>query len=603
MQKYRFFAASHITPHGWLKDQLTLQANGLAGNLDKMWRDVRDSAWIGGNAEGWERVPYWLDGFIPLAFLLRDADMIARAKRYMDAILAHQAENGWICPCKEEDIPTYDTWAVQLISKVLVVWYECSGDARVPEALYRLMKNYYDLLSSGTIKLFEWAKARWFEAFVALRFLSERYDEAWIAALGRILKEQGTDYSGLIERWKEPINVWTQETHIVNIGMMLKAAAISSDLLSEEEGGVGERLYRILETYHGRPVGIFTGDECLAGLSPIQGSELCSVVELMYSYEWMYAITGDAVWAERLERAAFNALPATISDDMWTHQYDQMTNQIACVLFQGKPIFRTNGKDANMFGLEPGFGCCTADHGQGWPKLAISAFLYSGNTIHSAIPIPSEINCDLGRVLLDTAYPFANRFVYSVSAKQDMTLSVRIPSFAEHLTVDGEETQKTTMLSFTFTAGEKRQIMISFETPVVLEDRPEGLKCVRKGSIVYSLPIAYEQMMLEYTRNDVERKYPYCDYELRPMGAWNYAFASTDFQEEQREGDGVPFSSAYPLMVLKTKMKRIDWGFEEGYDLVCAKTPHSTAPIGPEEEIELVPYGCAKLRMTEMPLI
>jgi hypothetical protein len=27
--------------------------------------DVRDSRWIGGDRDGWERVPYWLDGFVP----------------------------------------------------------------------------------------------------------------------------------------------------------------------------------------------------------------------------------------------------------------------------------------------------------------------------------------------------------------------------------------------------------------------------------------------------------------------------------------------------------------------------------------------------------
>ena len=75
-----------IQPEGWLKRQLGIQAQGLAGNLDQIWPDVRDSAWIGGDREGWERVPYWLDGFIPLAYLLRDQGMIARAGHYIDQI-------------------------------------------------------------------------------------------------------------------------------------------------------------------------------------------------------------------------------------------------------------------------------------------------------------------------------------------------------------------------------------------------------------------------------------------------------------------------------------------------------------------------------------
>ncbi len=149
----RFFPASELKPCGWLRRQLEIQADGLAGNLDKVWRDVRDSKWIGGDAEGWERVPYWLDGFIPLAYLLDDEDRKARAKKYIDAILAQQREDGWICPCSEEEIPSYDTWAVQLISKVLAVYYRCAGDERIPDVLRRVLKNYHDLLSSGRIVL------------------------------------------------------------------------------------------------------------------------------------------------------------------------------------------------------------------------------------------------------------------------------------------------------------------------------------------------------------------------------------------------------------------------------------------------------------------
>ena len=72
---YGFYKTKNIKPRGWLYDQLKIQADSLTGNLDKVWPDVRDSKYIGGDREGWERVPYWLDGFIPLAYLLDDEDM------------------------------------------------------------------------------------------------------------------------------------------------------------------------------------------------------------------------------------------------------------------------------------------------------------------------------------------------------------------------------------------------------------------------------------------------------------------------------------------------------------------------------------------------
>ena len=234
MSKWSFYTSKEIKPQGWLRRQLEIQAEGLSGNLHKIWPDVRDSAWIGGNREGWERVPYWLDGFIPLAYLLEDEELIADAKKYIDAIVNSQEEDGWICPCKKEKRARYDTWAVQLIAKTLTVYYECSGDESIPQVIYRVLRNYYELHESGEIKLFGWAKYRWFETFVSLNFLWEKYGEDWIKDLAKILKNQGFDYSTAVESWKKPKHIWLRKTHIVNIAMMLKSEAVSHTLLGEE---------------------------------------------------------------------------------------------------------------------------------------------------------------------------------------------------------------------------------------------------------------------------------------------------------------------------------------------------------------------------------
>ena len=102
---YTPFTARELKPAGWLKKQLEIQAAGLSGHLDQVWPDIRDSRWIGGDKDGWERVPYWLDGFIPLAWLLEDKDLQARAKRYIDAILAQQQETAGFAPAPWRSAP------------------------------------------------------------------------------------------------------------------------------------------------------------------------------------------------------------------------------------------------------------------------------------------------------------------------------------------------------------------------------------------------------------------------------------------------------------------------------------------------------------------
>ena len=600
MNRWSLYTSKQLKSKGWLKRQLEIQAEGLCGNLDKIWPDVRDSAWIGGDCEGWERVPYWLDGFIPLAYLLENEDMICRAKRYIDAIIASQREDGWICPCNEEQRKSYDTWAVQLISKVLVVYYECSSDERIPSVVYRVLKNYYELLKNGTIELFNWGKFRWFETFIAIRFLYNIYNEDWLKDLAKILKEQGADYNDFVELWKRPVNHWKFETHIVNIGMMLKFEAVSCDLLDQDYTDNAEYLRSILEKYNGTVYESFTGDECLSGISPIQGTELCAIVEQMYSYELLYAYTGDKKWAQRLEVLAFNALPATISEDMWTHQYDQLSNQISCEKFYGNPIFGTNGKEAHLFGLEPNYGCCTANFGQGWPKFALCAFMHKGNTIMNSIMLPSELHSDGKHIVLETDYPFKNSAKYKISSDDDFNFIVRIPSFAENVTINGNIFDDNEAV-FEIKGGEDTEIHIEFKTVPKFKARPNGLTAVQYGSLIFSVPIAYKTRMLEYERKGVVRKYPYCDYELIPQSNWNYAFCSKDISVETNEISRIPFSAEHPPIVLKTKLQAIDWGFEEKYDTVCAKKPQSLEPTSEAMEMELVPYGCAKLRMTELP--
>lgn len=602
MSVWNLYTTDQIKPQGWLRDQLVIQAEGLSGNLDKIWPDVRDSAWIGGDREGWERVPYWLDGFIPLAYLLDDGDMMARAKKYIDAIVAAQKPDGWICPCADGDRATYDPWAVLLITKVLTVYYDCSKDERIPEVIRKVLKNYYDMLKSGETKLFSWGKYRWFEGFIAVSFIYERYKEDWLLELARMLKEQGTDYNSVVSIWERPLNWWRFDTHIVNLAMMLKSEAVSCEMLGEEYTDNAEYLYGILDRYNGTPVGLFTGDECLSGLSPIQGTELCAVAEQMYSYKLLYAATGDKKWAERLETVAFNALPATVSDDMWTHQYVQMSNQIACEKFPGRSLFRTNNAEAHLFGLEPNYGCCTANFNQAWPKFALNGFMHNGNEIINAFMIPSELDDCGRRIKLETNYPFENKASYTVNSDSDFTFRIRIPSFAENLTVNGRK-MKSDELVFRIKGGSETKIEVAFDTVPYFKERPHGLTTVQCGSLVFSVPVRYEKKMYEYESGGVERRFPYCDYEYIPASDWNYAYCDHELKVQYKGVGKVPFSSEVPPVTIKASVKQINWGLEDGFEKVCAKVPESREPVSEAKEIELYPYGCAKLRMTEIPLV
>ena len=82
----------------------------------------------------------------------------------------------------------------------------------------------------------------------------------------------------------------------------------------------------------------------------------------------MFATHGDVKFADRAERIAYNALPATWASpkggDMWAHQYLQAINQVNALEHADPHVWQSDGPQAEMYGLEPNFGCCTANFNQ-----------------------------------------------------------------------------------------------------------------------------------------------------------------------------------------------------------------------------------------------
>ncbi len=603
------FTTDEIKPSGWLKKQLELQAKGLSGNLDKIWPDIKDSRWIGGDKEGWERVPYWLDGFIPLAYLLDDEDMKARAKRYIDAIIDNQKPDGFLCPCEDSERSRYDMWALHLIGKVLVVYYECSKDERIEQVLYDALKNYRAHVNRYTI--FDWAATRWFECLIPIYWIYERRQEDWLIELAHILSVQGADYEKLfsclsMDRAKE-FPHWSYLDHVVNMGMAIKSQGLYSRISGESADDFAKTMVDTLHKKHGTVTGHFNGDECLSGVSPTAGTECCGVVEAMYSYEHLIALTADNYWADLLEMLAYNALPATISPDMWTHQYDQMTNQIEVVPIPKEQVhFTSNGGSSHIFGLEPNFGCCTANFNQAWPKLALSTFMRSERGIAITAIAPATLECTVNgsavKIEVITDYPFRDTMQIKVTANCSFELMVRIPGFVKSAKVDGNNSGVVPQRFYTIQKDWSgvTVIDVEFEMSAEFVRRPNDMVAVKRGGLIYSIAIDEEWTRVEYSKNGVDRIYPYCDYTIRPKSEWSYGYLDDNLTLELRNITDMPFSPEHAPIQLIANMALLDWDKSYG---VCAEKPNSLVPISDPVKVRLIPYGCTNLRMTEVPLL
>jgi DUF1680 family protein len=595
-----------VKPRGWLLRQLQIQAQGQTGHLDEFWPSLTaNSGWLGGTGESWERGPYYLDGLVPLAYLLDDADLKAKAVKWVNWTLAHQRPDGNIGPVKNTD-----WWPNFVMLKVLAQYADASGDPRVVP----LMQRYFAYMAANidARPLQQWAIYRWGDQELTLAWLYNRTGDKALLDLAAKLARQGYDWRGHFADFKFGHKVTRGEaalkSHVVNNAMALKTSGVwwwfSRDPADRD---AIDQLFKVMDAAHLLPNGLHAGDEHYAGRSPVQGTELCAVVEGMFSLELLTAIRGDAAFADRLEKMAFNGLPGTFDAAMWAHQYDQQPNQVLVDVHRRD--WTTNGPQSNLYGLEPNFGCCTANFHQGWPKFTAHLWMATPDDGLAAVAYaPSEVSTVVRggvrvRVTEDTDYPFREtiRLRVQPSAAAEFPLVLRVPAWATGaaIAVNGKPEARVQAggwhkLERRWRAGDT--VTLRFPMDVRLSRWYNDSMALDRGPLVFSLRIGEDWRKLRTVG-------PAADWAVSAVTPWNYALAvqsGADVKAEERPIGDYPFSAAGAPVLLHVPARRLpQWGMANGSAEPPPPSPVSTSE--PIEQITLIPYGAAKLRITAFP--
>ncbi|KAK7064836.1 hypothetical protein R3P38DRAFT_59336 [Favolaschia claudopus] len=346
-KKFLSIPLGAIKPTGWLFDQLMVQTNGLAGHEHEFYNYVSQTDWTGGTSAYSsleEAGSYWFNAMVPNGILVNNSAINAKTSAFLSYVLSHQDSTGWLGPEVGTNKPRY-LWGRYpfMFGAIQMTEFDPSLTNQVVAALYKFVNLANSMLRSNNTGVEDWTATRWEDFVITLQWLYDNHpqgtaSQALLIDTMERLKWTGVPWEKVfskqffpttaVEHTPNPFNLpltW----HGVNMAEGLKALPATyrfthnqSDLDTASQG------WDLLFQYHGRPSGIYAADEYLAGLEAIRGTELCLVVETMFSGSFLYQIIGDPKFVDRVERIAYNALPATLTGNMWSRQYLQQQNQI-----------------------------------------------------------------------------------------------------------------------------------------------------------------------------------------------------------------------------------------------------------------------------------
>jgi hypothetical protein len=607
-----------IVPHGWLRAQLELEADGMTGHLPEIskWCKFEGNAWAspdGQGHSGWEELPYWLKGFGDLGYVLQDERIIKEARKWIDAVLSSQEPDGWFGPrsLKTSLDGQPDLWPHMLMLNVLQSFYEYSHDERV----IPFMLGYHRWLNQLPASAFGngyWPKIRFGDNVETAYWLYNRTGETWLLDLAKRIHEHMND-------WADGVNNW----HNVNISQGFREPGVfflqarDPKFLND-----AERNYETVMNQYGQfPGGGFAGDEnCrLEHTDPHQGFETCGIVEFMHSFEMLTKISANPLWSDRTEELAFNSLPAALTPDWKGLHYLTCANQVQLDKGNKAPVIQNSG---TMFSYSPFevYRCCQHNVSHGWPYYAEELWLATADrglcaSLYAASDVTARVG-DGSTVTISevTDYPFGESITLKLATPKpvEFPLYLRIPGWCRgaSIKVNGQSTgEKAAPLSYAHVAREWHNgDTVTLALPMHLNVRRwaknHDAASVDYGPLSFSLDIGER-----WTRYGGSDAWP--EWEVRPTTPWNYGLvlenssADHDFRVIRQAGPlaANPFTPATAPIRLRASAEQIaNWTLDR-FGLVASLEDSPVRSSEPVENVTLIPMGAARLRISSFPVI
>lgn len=621
-----------IQPKGWLRKYLELQKNGLNGQLGTIsaWLDKNNNQWLSnGGDHGWEEVPYWIRGYISLAYILGDNAMKYEANTWIRAVLSNQSSNGMLGP-DGYDGNSPDLWAKMPMLWAMQTYYEGTGDKRVLTAMEKYFQWELTIPDEQFLKGL-WQEKRGGDNLWSVLWAYNRTGNESILPLVDKLHRNTSNWamSGTLPNW-----------HGVNIAQGFREPATYYLYTGDEAmlQATYNNQAEMRRRYGQMPGGMYAADENARHgyYDPRNGAETCAVVEQMASDEILMGITGDPYWADHCENVALNTFTAALTPDMKALRYITSANMTVSDEKMHGPSIDNNLR--GMLSMSPfSSRCCQHNHGMGWPYYSehlvmatadngLATMLYAANETQAEVADHHAIT-----LTVDTQYPFSDLVTLTVHTEGNVTfpLYLRIPAWSEStsVTINGESANVTdaagkyVRIEREWTDGDVVNLQMPMAITTQLWQGNKSSVSVNYGPLTLSLKIdeiwekhdsrepAFVQDDSHWQEGVDAALWP--SYAIKAGSEWNYALVlddknlPVDIQVTKKEypTDDQPFTPEnVPLSFTAIGRKIPSWKLDATGMTDVLPTKYETVETE-SQPITLIPMGAARLRIAAFPRV
>jgi uncharacterized protein len=616
-----------VQPRGWIQKWLERQAQGLTGHPENMSYPydtcmyagvippppVRGKYW----KDWWpyEQSAYFVDATTRLSWLIDEPAISQRRDENLNYILDHSSGTNYG--------GSHACWPNAVVGRALMAQFSATGNPRIAAVMQNWLLTSADEIAKGGRN-----GANFEEAFYLYGLTGDP----------RLLDLCRKIYDGYLHDTNSFCTVAKIQSqaqfheHGVTAAEELKCLPLTFSYTGNREAlRLAKRAYQKVLDNNLMADGGIVSSEHLEPAAFYSVHESCDISDWSWSLGYLFMATGEARFADLIERTTFNALPGAVTKDFKQLQYFSAVNQTEIAATNSHtPHWPTRMTYRAAHDTE----CCAGNINRAMPNYVVRMWMRAkGGGLAAVYYGPNEVTTEVGgesvTITEDTDYPFRDSISFRIKAARPVkfNLQFRIPQWCDHAAIQMNGTTLSgphnpgTFASLHREFKDGDVVSLKFPMPVRMEDWFKGRSvCITRGPLVFSLKIAEQR--IEHTNDSSDIK-PFLEghdiqgfpeVEFLPKSDWRYGF------------DRMPKNDLGKIQVVENVMPENP--FLEDQAAVELKLPLCPLPgwspetngaaygepgglpsalelraAGQPETMTLVPYGATHLRLTTLPVV